>query len=150
MNNKSAPVPEGTRGEVERFLRRLGYRLVVRSVDHTATAHAGGELDVTIAWENVGVAPPYRDYRVALQLKSEKEKGAKPIVLVTDHSIQGWLPGTRNVHSLLRVPTSIPPGRYELAVGVVDPGSRIPAVRLAILGRDAEGWYPVSHARIEP
>ena len=59
MNNKSAPVPEGTRGEVERFLRRLGCRLVVRSVDHTATAHAGGELDVTIAWENVGVAPPY-------------------------------------------------------------------------------------------
>jgi hypothetical protein len=150
MNNKSAPVPEGTRGEVERFLRRLGYRLVIRSVDHPATAHAGGELDVTMAWANVGVAPPYRDYRVALQLKSEKEKVAKSIVLVTDHSVQGWLPGTRNVHSLLRVPTSIPPGRYELALGVVDPGSRIPAVRLAVLGRDAEGWYPVSHARIEP
>jgi hypothetical protein len=150
MNNKSAPVPEGTRGEVERFLRLLGYRLVIRSVDHPATAHPGGELAVNIAWENVGVAPPYRDYRVALRLKSEDQKEATLIVLVTDHSIRGWLPQTHNVHSLLRLPTSIPPGRYELAVGVVDPGTRVPAVRLAILGRDAEGWYPVSHARIEP
>ncbi|MGO8930470.1 MAG: DUF4832 domain-containing protein [Limisphaerales bacterium] len=150
MNNKSAPVPEGARGEVERFLRRLGYRLVMRSVDHSATAHPGGELAVDIVWENVGVAPPYRDYRVALRLKSEEQKEARPIVLLTDHSIRGWLPQTRNVRSVLGVPTSIPPGRYELAVGVVDPDSKIPAVRLAILGRDAEGWYPVSHARIEP
>jgi hypothetical protein len=87
---------------------------------------------------------------VALRLKSEDQKEATLIVLVTDHSIRGWLPQTHNVHSLLRLPTSIPPGRYELAVGVVDPGTRVPAVRLAILGRDAEGWYPVSHARIEP
>ena len=150
MNNKSAPVPEGARGEVERFLRRLGYRLVIRSVEHPATAHPGADLSVNIAWENVGVAPPYRDYRVVVRLKSEDSPGAGPIVSVADNSIRGWLPGKLKTELSLRLPTSIPSGRYGLAVGVVDPLSKTPAVRLAIAGRDAEGWYPVSHVNIVP
>lgn len=148
MNNKSAPVPEGTRGEVERFLHRLGYRLVIRSVEHPATAHRGGDLSVNIAWVNVGVAPPYRDYRVVVRLKSEESPAASPIVSIMDNSIKGWLPGTLKTESYLRLPTLIPSGRYRLAVGVVDPLSNTPAVRLAIVGRDAEGWYPVSHVEI--
>jgi hypothetical protein len=31
-----------------------------------------------------------------------------------------------------------------MAVGVVDPAMRKPVVRLAIPGRDADGWYPLS------
>jgi hypothetical protein len=150
MNNKSAPVPEGTRGEVERFLRRLGYRLVIRSVDHPATAYPDADLSVNIAWENIGVAPPYGDYRVVVQLKSETESEARPIVSRTDNSIRGWLPGTLKTESLLRLPASIPPSRYGLAVAVVDPASKTPAVRLAIAGRDADGWYLVSHVEILP
>ena len=41
VNNKSAPIPDGTRPEIERLLRRLGYRLVIRSVEHAASASAG-------------------------------------------------------------------------------------------------------------
>jgi hypothetical protein len=150
MNNKSAPVPEGTRGEVERFLRRLGYRLVIRSVEHPATAHPGADLAMDIAWENVGVAAPYRDYRVVVRLKSKESPEASPIVCVTDNSIRGWLPGTLKTESLLRLPALIPSGRYGLAVGVVEPLSKTPAVRLAIAGRDAEGWYPLSNVEIAP
>jgi hypothetical protein len=150
MNNKSAPLPEGTRPEVERFLRRLGYRLVIRSVDHPASARPGSNVSVNIAWENVGVAPPYRDYRVAVQLKNETESAAKPIVSSTEHSIRGWLPGTRKTESVLRLPVSIPSGRYRLAIGVVDLVNKIPSVRLGIAGRDVEGWYPVSHLEIAP
>jgi hypothetical protein len=60
VNNKSAPIPEGTRQEIERFLRRLGYRTVIRSVEHAATASAGHATSIGIEWENTGVAPPYR------------------------------------------------------------------------------------------
>jgi hypothetical protein len=55
LNNKSAPIPDGTRAEVERFLRRLGYRLRVRTLEHPPTAHSGGELPITVLWENGGV-----------------------------------------------------------------------------------------------
>src|SRR5262249_41006445 len=52
LNNKSAPLPDGTRGEIERFLRRMGYRLVIRSIVHAGSAAPGTSADVTLAWEN--------------------------------------------------------------------------------------------------
>lgn len=150
LNNKSAPIPEGTRREIERFLRRQGYRLVVREVEHAASVQAGEHLGVTISWENVGVAPPYRDYRVALRLRSPVDTAAQPMVLVSEKSIRGWLPGRSRTELSWRITESVPPGQYALAVGVVDPVSQTPAVQLAITGRDAEGWYPVSSLAIAP
>jgi hypothetical protein len=43
INNKSAPLPEGEniRPEVERFLRRLGYRLVLKELSHPSDSAAG-------------------------------------------------------------------------------------------------------------
>ncbi len=67
-----------------------------------------------------------------------------PLVLVSEDSIRGWLPGTRNSELSLKVPARVSKGRYQLAFGVVDPNSQVPVVRLAIEGRDAEGWYPLS------
>ena len=148
LDNKSAPIPSGTRAEIERFLRRLGYRLVIRNVEHDAIMQTGTQTRLTIAWENIGVAPPYRDYRLALRLKNTADDTLKPWDTVTDMSIRGWLPGLRETAMPLRLPGSISPGIYELAVGVLDPENRKPAVRLAIAGRDTEGWYPVSRVEV--
>ena len=40
INNKSAPLPAGdeVRPEIERFLRRLGYRLVLKEMKHPSQA----------------------------------------------------------------------------------------------------------------
>jgi Domain of unknown function (DUF4832)/Beta-galactosidase len=148
VNNKSAPIPDGTRPEVERFLRKLGYRLVPRSVEHERSLRPGAELKVSMEWENVGVAPPYRDYRVALRLKETRLNAGAPFVSAEGPSIQGWLPGKRQLDLSCSVPDSLAPGRYEVAVGVLDPVTRTPGVRLAIAGGDAEGWYPVSALEI--
>ena len=47
LNNKSAPLPEGenVRPEIERFLRRLGYRLVLKEVKHPEAGRRGDSLD---------------------------------------------------------------------------------------------------------
>ena len=148
VNNKSAPIPAGTRPEVERLLRRLGYRLVIRSLEHEPRLEAGAQSTVAVRWENVGVAPPYRDYRVALRLRSKDRDALEPLVCVTDTSIRGWLPGEQQTDLGLTIPASTPAGHYELAVGIVDPRDQKPAVRLAIAGRDAEGWYPVSEVEV--
>jgi hypothetical protein len=63
LNNKSAPIPAGTRGEIEHFLRKLGYRLVLRCVEYDSAVAPGSRLHAAMLWENVGVAPPFRDYR---------------------------------------------------------------------------------------
>lgn len=149
MNNKSAPIPEGARDEVERFLCRLGYRLVIRSIEHRGIARAGEKLSVDVAWENVGVAPPYLDYRVAVQLMKRGDQTSRPILFVTDKSIRGWLSGARRTELSLTVPDSAAPGDYELAIGVVDAKTQTPSVRLAIAGRDAGGWYPLSQLELK-
>jgi len=147
LNNKSAPIPDDTRPEIERFLRRLGYRLVIRSVQHEASVNASRTTSVTIQWENVGVASPYRDYRVAIRLRRSDRVEASTL-FATDVSIRGWLPGENRTEVSLRLPAALRPGRYEVAIGVVDPRNQRPAVRLAVPGRDPEGWYPVSQVEI--
>ena len=148
VNNKSAPLPDGACTEVERFLRRAGYRLVIRSLEHVSVAKPGQAFVVSVLWENVGVAPPYRDYRVALRLKNVDDKNFPPVVLVTDDSVRGWLPGTKKSELSVQMPEGTQTGKCELAIGVVDPTSKMPAVRLGIEGRDPEGWYPLSHLEI--
>ncbi len=145
MNNKSAAIPEGSRGEVEKFLRCLGYRLVIRRIEHDATVRNGERFAVNVAWENVGVAPPYRDYRIAVRVTDRQQRKT---VLVTDESIRGWLPGAHQTELMLTLPRSLAPTDYQLAVGVVDVTTQTPAVRLAIAGRDADGWYPVSRFEV--
>ncbi|OHB73865.1 MAG: hypothetical protein A2V70_11430 [Planctomycetes bacterium RBG_13_63_9] len=73
INNKSAPLPVGkeVREEVERFLRRLGYRLVVRELRHPGQAKLGEKLALSMKWQNVGSAPCYKPYRLAYRLGIE-------------------------------------------------------------------------------
>jgi hypothetical protein len=49
----------------------------------------------------------------------------------------------------LALPEDLEAGEYALALGVVDPKTREAAVRLAIEGRAADGWYPLSSLTIE-
>ena len=95
--------------------------------------------------ENVGVAPPYRDERLAVRLT---DAAGKQTLLLGSTSVKGWLPGKIDVAENLEIPKGLASGLYKLAIGVVDTVEHRPEVRLAIEGRDAEGWYPVSEISI--
>lgn len=148
MNNKSAPIPEGTRAEVERFLRRMGYRLVLRKLEHRASVKAGEEAVLTMDFENVGVAPPYRDYYVGARLDRASDSDISPLVVVSDLSVRGWLPGRHPVRLSLRVPKGFDAGKSRVSVGVLDPSNKEPAVPLAIAGRAPDGWYSISQLEV--
>lgn len=141
VNNKSAPIPDSARPEVERFLRMMGYRLALKKAVHPAEVRRGSSLKIATTWENLGVAPPYRDYRIAIRLKvSENESKFVPPSV---GSIRGWLPGMHEASCEIPIPRLLAAGSYALSLGVVDQ-SGSPAIRLATAGRDPEGWYPVS------
>jgi hypothetical protein len=145
-NNKSARIPEGTRHEVERFLRKMGYRLVLRQMEHKKVAARGSSLPVSMVWENVGVAPPYRDYLLALRLTHVNSK--ETFVLVSETSIKGLLPGEIGITESFNLPGELKPGHYQLALAIVDPDTRAPAIRLAIAGRTEDGWYPLTQIEV--
>ena len=144
LNNKSAVIPTGARPEVERFLRSLGYRLVLRELTHEKTVKRGEPLTVEMTWANVGVAPPYGDYTIAVRLTPADG----PPVVLDGQSVKGWLPGEHTVELPLPLLADLTPGVYQMAVALTDPQSGEPAIRLAIEGRDDDGWYPLSEFEV--
>ncbi|MBI2299415.1 MAG: DUF4832 domain-containing protein [Armatimonadetes bacterium] len=146
LNNKSAPIPDGAQPEIDRLLRKLGYRLVLKRAEHDDRAAAGARLTVRTAWENVGVAPPYHEFVLALRLRDAAQN---MVIQTTTTSIRGWLPGAHEAEFAADLPAGLKAGDYTLSLGVVAPGGRVPVVRLAIAGRDEEGWYPLGGVRVE-
>lgn len=75
INNKSAPIPNSTRSEVERFLQKLGYRLVLRRIEAPDIVNPGAETRINMLWENVGVAPPYGGFLLipSIQARHHRE-----------------------------------------------------------------------------
>jgi hypothetical protein len=145
FNAKSSPVPPEWKPLVDDWLRKMGYRLVLRKVTYPARVRPHGALPFTSWWENKGVAPCYRDFPVALRLVGAK----RAAVLLTGADITSWLPGDALQDDRVFVPADIPEGEYELQLGIVDRQTREPRVRLAIEGRNDEGWYPLGPITVD-
>ncbi|MBN2474041.1 MAG: DUF4832 domain-containing protein [Pirellulales bacterium] len=167
INNKSAPLPEGdhVRPEVERFLRRLGYRLVLNELGHPAQVNPGGKLPLAMKWQNAGSAPCYKPYRLAYRLTGPD---GRPQVFVSDVTANRWLPGSielftdeffqqpadlppgpvADVADSVQLPDNLPPGEYALSVAIVGVADDKPVVQLGVKGRAQDGWYPVSRVTV--
>jgi len=163
INNKSAPLPEGenVRPEVERFLRRLGYRLVLKELRHAKQARPGEPLELAMKWQNTGSAPCYRPYRLAYRLSGGD---GEPRVVAGRVTVDRWLPGEIEpfteaffqepadlppgeiveVADSIRLPDDLAPGAYTLSIAVVGEHDTEPVVQLGIEGRGGDGWYPLS------
>ncbi len=158
LNNKSAPLPAGddVRPEIERFVKRLGYRIVLRDV--TASV-SGRSVSLQSTWQNVGSAPVYRPYRIAWRLTSADGKTQSPTV--TDALASQFMPGDVEAftEAFIKDPPDLPNGNpakldqtlklndqmaagsYMLSAAVVDAETGKPVIRLANEGREADGWY---------
>lgn len=145
FNGKSSAVPTDWWPGVNRWLKKMGYRLVLHKFTYPPVLKPNEKLVFTSWWENKGVAPCYRRFALALRLKG---KGT-PLILVTDADIRSWLPGDSLYDDAVFVPPDVEPGEYALQISVVDPGSRAPKVRLAIAGMEQDGWYNLGKLRID-
>jgi hypothetical protein len=167
INNKSASLPSGdnVRPEIERFLRRLGYRLVLRELRHSSQVKAGAKLDLAMKWQNIGSAPCYRPYRLAYRLTGA---GGQQQVFASKITVNRWLPGSIKLFTeeFFTQPADLPPGdvneaqdtmpvpgnlalgEYNLSIAVVREKSEEPVVRLGIKGRADDGWYPLSKIEV--
>ena len=166
--NRSAPLPQGeaVRAEITRFLRRLGYRFVLRELEHPAVGFAGGPFELSMKWQNIGSAPCYKPYHVAYRLVGPDGHSR---VFVSGVTVRQWLPGfvplvteplhedtwdlpageVAEVKEAITLPADLPAGSYRLSVAVVSGEPPAPVLRLGIQGRDADGWYPLSGVDIE-
>jgi hypothetical protein len=145
FNAKSSAVPAEWRPQVERWLKRMGYRFVLRKFTYPAAVRARASLAFTSWWENKGVAPCYRRFRLAFRLKNSQ----RTEVLLTGADITTWLPGDNLFDNAVTVPANLPGGEYDLDLALLDPRALEPRVRLAIAGRDSEGWYKLGAITVQ-
>ena len=146
VSNKSHSLPQNIMPEIERLVMKLGFRLVLRNLTYDTAAVRDSEIPITMDWENLGIAPPYRDHRIAFRLK-DKNKIIYGIT-ITDQSIKGWLPGNTNVTVNYKIPSDIPAGNYSLEMGVVFPNSVEHTIPVANRGKTPDGWYTLGGSEI--
>lgn len=146
INIKSSAIPPEWRGKFDDFARRMGYRLALRRLEHPKKVKTGGAMKIKMWWQNLGVAPVYRPYPMALELRSG---GGGAGVVEVPLDARTMLPGDTTWEGELRAPEDLKPGVYTLRVALLDPRSRKPAIRLAIEGWGDDGWYGLSVVTIE-
>jgi hypothetical protein len=137
FNAKSSPVPEEWNDLVEEWLKKMGYRFVLRKFSYPESINPNEKLLFRSWWENKGVAPCYKRFLLAFRLKNEH----RAELMITDADITKWMPGDNLYDDAIFIPADMPSGIYDLQAGVVDRQQYKPMVRLAIEGRDADGWY---------
>jgi hypothetical protein len=137
VNLKSSPIPAEWKPNFVRFQKRMGYRFVLRRLEYERTVVAGDMMPIHMWWLNAGVAPVYREYSLAVQLRSAEHTA----VLQIPVDVRKWLPGDAIFDGTLYIPATLPAGKYDFRVAMLDPRTSEPAVRFAIEGRNADGWY---------
>jgi len=144
VNIKSSAIPAEWKKQFDEFQKKMGYRFVLRRLEYPRAVAPGSMAMVHMWWLNAGVAPIYRKYSLALQVKNDSDHAT--IRLPVD--IRKWLPGDSVYDGTVYVPASLKPGSYRLRVGMLDPRTGQPAIRLAIEGRQPDGWYDVGSIEV--
>lgn len=151
VNLKSSAIPKAWESEFDELQRKMGYRFALRRAEWNDDVVQGQSLDLKTWWVNEGVAPLYQRFVLAFRLSSSENS----TVLRTETDVTKWLPGDAIFDGPLFVPANLPAGNYQLSVAFLDPFRLQPGIRLAIEGREPDGWYKlgnvhVSHAAASP
>ena len=145
FNAKSSPVPVELEPLVNDWLKKMGYRFVLRKFSSPEMVKRNSKLPFETWWENKGVAPCYKHFPLAIRIKNNKDS----ITFLTDANIREWLPGDNLYDNVVFIPKNFTPGNYNVQIGIVDPLTGKPKIQLAIEGKDAEGWYGLGKIKIE-
>ena len=140
VNNGTESIPKEWYAKVVEFEKKLGYRFVLNELSYPSKAVKGKAITCTMKWQNKGVAPVYNTYELAIQLVS-KTNAANKFIISSDADLKKLLPGSKDVESSITIPGQIEAGDYEIQLAIVAPGTKKPAIQLAIAGKTKDGWY---------
>lgn len=136
FNAKSSALPKKWEPMIDAWLKKMGYRFVLRRFSYPATVRKNGKLSFESWWENKGVAPCYKDYQLTIRLKNDKHSE----IFITEAKIKEWLPGD-NLYNNAVFPQALPEGEYEIQIALIDKQSPDRTINLAIEGKLKDGWY---------
>jgi len=136
-NIKSAPIPAEWKSKFENFQRKMGYRFILRRLEYSKLVKPGSMMPVHMWWLNAGVAPIYGEYDLAMELRSPEHSAVIRIPV----DVRKWLPGDSVFDDAVYVSDELVDGAYDVRIAMLDRRTGQPAIRLAIEGRQDDGWY---------
>ena len=140
------PQNEQHRQNLDMLLKKLGYRFVLKKVEHPAEVNKGNEVTVKITVENKGVAPFYFNWPLVIYFMDQA--GQAVFTQATSIDIRTWLPGERISQETFTIPDSMASAEYEVKLAIHDPDMDKPAIRFANSNRDEQGRYLVSKIKV--
>jgi hypothetical protein len=140
VNIKSTAIPPEWKKAFDEFQKKMGYRFILRRLEYPPAVPAGTMQPIHMWWLNAGVAPVYRSYELAVELRSARSSAL--VKLPVD--VRKWLPGDAVYDDAIYIPENLSPGNYRLRVALLDPRTGQPAIKLAIEGLQADGWYDLA------
>jgi len=146
IQNKSHPIPASWLPDIERIMMQIGFRLFLRSVTFDDIVSVGSAVPVALKWKNKGIAPPYRDHRIAFRLIDKN--GDKNAATISEKSIRGWLPGDIGFSMSYKLPADLKAGDYELEMGIVFHSSIEHTIPIANKGKTSDGWYKLGNLKV--
>lgn len=130
------------------LLNRCGYWYFPQTVEVPEALAAGQAGSIAIAWQNRGVARAYHPYTLTLRLK-----GSEAFECEAPSGNTRWLPGaadkTWREEYPMKVPATLKPGRYELAMKLTSLEARRDVklgLKGVLLGKD--GFYTVGTVQV--
>lgn len=142
----------GDMNELQQLIDPVGYRFFLNEAITNSSVNAGGQLTVSMLWQNLGASPIYlkmgQTPRLYLHFLDRANNQITLNALV-DVNFSTWLPAdpfsssnspTYKVDALIPIPESMPRGVYTLLVSIIDEDTGLP-LQLAMEGMDASGRF---------
>ncbi len=145
VNIKSAPIPAEWKDRFEIFQTKIGYRFILRRLEYPKVVNAGTMMLIHMWWLNAGVAPIYKEYSLAIELRSPKTAA----IIRVPVDVRKWLPGDAVFDGTLYVPENLAEGTYDFRVAMLDPRTDQPTIRFGNEGRQDDGWYAMGSLTVK-
>lgn len=117
-----------------------GYKLILTSGSMTTTLASGGPFNITLNWQDIGIAPVYEKWNVTFELR----KSDGTVVWTGNSAFNPRLflpqPSATAMSDNFNL-TSVAAGTYSMYLIIRDPANYKQPLPLAISGRNSDGSY---------
>jgi len=139
--------PETVKANAARMQAAFGYRFLLTEFSCSARAEPGASLNVSFKVKNVGSAPFYENWPVAIVLINPATRLIVGQAIVPGTDITTWVPGhnyssttktyqtpapERQITASVAVPSTLGTGEYLIGVSILEPTSGTPGVFFAV------------------
>ncbi|MBC8141968.1 MAG: DUF4832 domain-containing protein [Armatimonadetes bacterium] len=139
---KRAQTDAAFRARCEALVRLMGYSFCLTELTLPRTIRQNEPFALALAGKNEGVAPFYYPWQVKVALLAADGAVVETVPLPRTDS-RTWQPGAFRVSEAVRFATK--PGAYRLAIGIIDPLTKSPAIRFANkITATTTGWQTIA------